>query len=110
VKVVNGRHHITSYKDVNIARPSALGNPYSHLSGTLAKYQVADRNEAIEKYRVWLEKAITDPDEFGHEAVVAAMKMITEDSILVCWCKPKKCHGEVVIEMWRKYFSEEQPT
>lgn len=103
MRVVNKSKHIATDNDVYVARPSSLGNPYSHLPGTAEEFKVADRNEAIEKYRGWLETKITDPSAFGHEAVIAAMKMLSEESILVCWCKPKRCHADVVVEMWKKY-------
>ena len=36
--------------DVYIGRPSQWGNPFSHREGTLAKYKVATREEAMRKY------------------------------------------------------------
>jgi hypothetical protein len=41
--------------DIYIGRPSKWGNPYSHLSGTLAEYKVSSREEAIENLgeRYW---------------------------------------------------------
>ena len=39
---------------VYIGRPSALGNPFSHLKGTLAEYSVNSRDEAVDKYEIWL--------------------------------------------------------
>jgi hypothetical protein len=26
---------------------------------------------------------------------------------LGCWCKPKRCHGDVLIELWKMFISEE---
>lgn len=45
--------------DVYIGRNSEYGdpkwgNPYSHLEGTLAKYKVSSRKEAIEKYEDYI--------------------------------------------------------
>ena len=43
--------HAKNYKhDVYIGRPSKWGNPYSHKEGTLAKYKVLTRQEAISGY------------------------------------------------------------
>jgi hypothetical protein len=41
-----------------IGRPSALGNPFSHVEHSLALRHVASRDEAVEKYRVWLAEAL----------------------------------------------------
>jgi hypothetical protein len=39
---------------VYVARPTKYGNPYSHKDGTLAKYKVETREEAIAKYEEWI--------------------------------------------------------
>ncbi len=31
-----------------------MGNPYTHKTGTLAKYKTGTRAEAVEKYREWI--------------------------------------------------------
>jgi hypothetical protein len=106
VIVANKSHHKPTSNDVYVARPSILGNPFSFQPGTQEQFRVANRDEAIQKYEVWLEKAITDPQDQFHEAVTVAMRMLKEESVLVCWCKPKKCHADVIISLWRKYFKQ----
>jgi hypothetical protein len=75
--------------DVYIGRPSKWGNPFSHKEGTLAKFKVASREEAIEKYREWIK---TQPH---------LMKSLPElkGKTLGCWCKPYPCHGDVLVEL-----------
>jgi hypothetical protein len=75
--------------DVYIGRPSKWGNPFSHLSGTLAQYKVKSREEAVQKYSEWI---LTQPELLGslHEL---------QDKTLGCWCKPKACHGDVLCEL-----------
>lgn len=83
-KVVHCRKE--SY-DVYIGRPSDWGNPFSHLSGTLAKYQVPDRDSAVLAYFHWV---IEQP---------RLMKRIPRElkgKTLGCWCAPLRCHGEVL--------------
>lgn len=67
---------------------SALGNPF-----TLEQYS---REEAIKKYRRWLWDKIKAEDA----PVLAALSALDEDSVLACWCKPKACHGDVVLATW----------
>ncbi len=33
----------------------------------------------------------------GDEAVIEALRAIDVDTVLVCWCKPGPCHGDVVL-------------
>ncbi len=94
ITVVNKRAHTPTAHDVYIGRPSALGNPFSHKEGTLAQHKVATREEAVARYREWLDEKIRTEDP----AVMAALKAIQKDSVLVCWCKPAACHGDVIAE------------
>jgi hypothetical protein len=79
--------------DVYIGRPSKWGNPFSHLSNTLAEYRVTSREEALAKYREWI---LTQPD------LMAALPEL-KDKVLGCWCKPKTCHGDILVELLEKY-------
>jgi len=75
--------------DVYIGRPSKWGNLYSHQDGTLAKFKVATREEAIEKYAEWI---VQQPQ---------LMKKLSElkGKVLGCWCSPKSCHGDVLAKL-----------
>jgi len=68
--------------DVYIGRPSKWGNPFSiGKDGT--------RKEVIEKYEKYLlnnEKLMNDLHEL-------------EGKVLGCWCKPKACHGDVLVKL-----------
>ena len=70
-----------------IGRPDIFGNPFViGRDGT--------RAEVIAKYAEW---APTQPP------IVAALpELVGKD--LVCWCAPLPCHGEVLLEMVRRYF------
>lgn len=76
---------------VYIGRGSPWGNPFTHLplAGTKAAYQVATREEAIEKYREWILKQ------------PALLKRLGElkGKVLGCYCKPQSCHGDVLVEL-----------
>jgi hypothetical protein len=83
-KVVNCKYEPF---DVYIGRPSKWGNPFSEKTGTLAKFKVATRKEAIQKYAEWI---VQQPE---------LMKDLHElrDKTLGCWCKPKSCHGDILV-------------
>ena len=73
-----------------IGRPSPWGNPFSHMPGTLAKFKVAHRAEAIDRFREWF---TAQPD------LVERAKRELRGKVLGCWCKPASCHGDVIAEI-----------
>lgn len=77
--------------DVYIGRPSKWGNPYSHKQGTLAKFKVDSVDQAVEMF----EKYITEGEG------VHLLKDLHElkGKVLGCWCKPGKCHGDVLLKL-----------
>lgn len=77
--------------DIYIGRPSKWGNPFSHKKGTSAKYKVKSRKEAIEAYEEW----ITAGE--GNHLLNDLHEL--EGKVLGCWCKPKSCHGDVLIKL-----------
>lgn len=75
--------------DVYIGRPSKWGNPFSHKDGTLAKFKVGSRDEAVEAYARWIQ---TQPE------LLAALPEL-RGQVLGCWCAPQRCHGDVLSEL-----------
>jgi hypothetical protein len=76
--------------DVYIGRPSKWGNPFTHKSGTLAKFRVASREEAVQRYEEWL---------LSHPELVKAAKEELKGKVLGCWCKPYACHGDILLKV-----------
>lgn len=76
--------------DVYIGRGSKWGNPFTHLDGkTTAEYKVASRDEAVDKYREWV---LTQPE------LMASLHEL-RGKTLACFCKPARCHGDVLAEL-----------
>lgn len=94
MKIVNyrtaeGKAAVTDPKHIACCRGNPLGNPY-------IMHGEHERNMVIEQFRKWLWDRIRC--ETPH--VMAALRAIKEDSILGCWCIPKRCHCEVIIAAW----------
>jgi hypothetical protein len=81
------------------------GNPFSHKDGTLAKFKVNTRKEAVEAYREWITKGdgkylLNDLEEL-------------RGKVLGCWCgtftledkDDLRCHGQVLLNLL--YFKNE---
>lgn len=81
--------------DIYVGRPSKWGNPFTHLHDfTQAKFKVNTREDAIESYHIW----ITEGD--GKHLLDDLHEL--EGKVLGCWCKPKACHGDVLIDLIEK--------
>ena len=76
--------------DVYIGRPSPWGNPFSHREGTLARFRVATREDAVAKFREWF---LAQPE------LVARARRELKGKVLGCWCKPAACHGDVIAQI-----------
>ena len=77
--------------DVYIGRGSKWGCPYTVIKDrpTLAKEIVDTKEEALEKYKAYVlatPELINSLDEL-------------EGKTLGCFCKPEKCHGDVLLEL-----------
>jgi hypothetical protein len=64
---------------------SPLANPFR-----AAEY--GGRGATLPFYRKWLWQQIQD----GNPGVLQALQGIGQTAVLVCWCKPEPCHGDVV--------------
>jgi len=85
--------------DVYIGRPSKWGNPYSHKEGTGAEFKVNSREEAVDKYRDYL---------YSNKELLSSLPEL-RGKILGCWCSPKPCHGDVLVEALQAINSPEHP-
>lgn len=77
--------------DVYIGRPSEFGNPFTHIKNreTKAEHVVSTRKEAIQKYKEYL---LNNPD------LLDKIEQL-RGKTLGCWCSPKACHGDIIIEI-----------
>ena len=69
--------------DVYVGRPSKWGNPFK-----LTAEQ--DREKVIAQYQEWLMR---------QPKLLADAKRELRGKVLACWCAPKACHGDVLLEI-----------
>lgn len=85
--------------DVRIDRQSIFGNPWTHKQNTKAQFIVRSRAEAIACYRDWLLGIrFQEVLQRQRRLILEALPSL-RNKTLGCWCKPKGCHGEVLIEL-----------
>ena len=87
--VVNKRDFKGDGIYVGRGKGSVLGNPFEMKSE-------ADRERVIGEYRVWLWEKVKEKGKVFDELVRIKRLAQQEDVYLVCWCKPKACHGDVI--------------
>jgi len=71
--------------DIYIGRGSIWGNPF--LIG-----KDGTREDVIEKYEKYL---------LGNLSLMRKLPLL-ENKILGCWCKPKACHGDILVKYVEK--------
>lgn len=92
---------------VYIRRPSCLGNPFSHLENTKADFKVKDREEAVDSYEVWLRKQLRENLEVRKEMLNLYNNWQESGELnLICWCSPKRCHGDVIKDFLIRRFKK----
>lgn len=80
--------HYEAY-DVYIGRGSIWGNPFT--------VQELGREGAIEAYREYITKQLEQRPELVKALLALRGKR------LGCFCKPKACHGDVLLDLIEKY-------
>lgn len=80
---------VNRYKEkytVYIGRGSNFGNPFKiGIHG--------NREEVIEKYERRVRVILPTMEK---------IRNLPENAILGCYCKPKACHGDIIIKIWKE--------
>ena len=111
VKVYNRKKETHNKNDFYIGRGSPLGNPYTHIKDrqTKALYLCPDRDSAIDAYSHYFDimygsnKAFTEACDKIYEVYKTG-----EDVYLGCYCKPLRCHGDILAEKLQEKLSREK--
>lgn len=85
------REHYSLY----IGRPSKWGNPYIFKPSKHGGIIVASRQEAIIKF-----------EDYAREKLWDSLEEL-EGEILGCWCKPKICHGDILVKLFKERFGQQ---
>lgn len=86
--------------EIYIGRGSKVGNPYSHLCGK-GEFHCETRDEAVDKYKNYFYDVLlqdTAVKMWTHNVAMHQIENPDEDINLMCYCKPARCHGEIIKE------------
>jgi len=85
-----GKDRYTHY----IGRPSPLGNPYAFGESSLpGVINVGNRGEAIQMFEKEVRASLH---------LITLIAALPADAILGCFCKPRACHGDVIVRIWKE--------
>lgn len=90
--VVNKYHSIF---DIYIGRGSIWGNPY-----TIEEH---GRDKAIALYQVYI------IDQLDNEPELVKQLLLLKGKTLGCFCKPKPCHGDILVKLIDRYSNTTNP-
>lgn len=88
-----------------------LGNPYTHIKDkkTLAMFVVKTRDEAIDRYDAYFDRMYKGNAPFKYIIDEIYNKYKNgEDIYLECYCKPERCHGDIIKEKLEKRLMKER--
>ena len=86
-KVVN-KYHKVDY-DIYIGRGSIWGNPFSTKDSKYSVNRVDTKEEALLRYEQYI---LSRPE------LCMKLKEL-EGKTLACFCKPKDCHGDILVKL-----------
>lgn len=77
-----------------VDRRSPLGNPYPMAD----KNDDQERTDVIAKYRAWLwERMKGNTMQMNELRRLLDLEKKYGNVTLICWCKPKPCHGDIIV-------------
>lgn len=103
--------HTDKENNYPIYRPSILGNPYywEKDKKTLAMFVVKTRDEAIDRYEDYFDRMYRGNAPFKYliDEIYEKYKR-GEDIYLECYCKPERCHGDIIKEKLERRLVKEK--
>ena len=95
ITVLNKRSSLSSplpgTARVYVGRPSPLGNPFP-------LHRESDRDLVVKQYREWLRNECKAGGPAKAELLRLCALAQAGDLELVCWCAPKACHADEILE------------
>lgn len=83
------------YVYIGRGKDSPWGNPFTHIpTGTLAQF-VVPYDQVLARYEQYVRESSSLINRLG----------TLRGKVLGCWCRPKPCHGNVLIKLFEEAFS-----
>lgn len=100
ITVVNVKTCKEPYEYIGRAMPGRSGSPLANpfkLTPYLRKFGDVARDMCMADYLGWLTEQMTIDDSPAKQEIERLTDIATSGDLrLGCWCKPEKCHGDIV--------------
>lgn len=98
-----GKHK--HYKGIPITNPSLLKNPFFHDLNN--EFEVIN---SIDKYKTYIWKSLNDPLSPVRAELISIAKFVNSGNNVkfLCYCKPKACHGDVLVDAVKWIIKDEK--
>ena len=103
--------HTSEPNNYPIYRGTVLGNPFTYdgKKSSLARLSFPTREEAVEAYREYFNTMYGSDFRFTEVVDEIYEKYKNgEDIYLQCFCKPLKCHGDIIVSELQKRLLKEK--
>ena len=99
--VIHKKDSTRAPDEVYIGRGSIYGNPWTSkpLWNTKATFQALNRGDALYQYEAWIRGTAHIGVEQERRAKIRANIARLKGKVLVCYCRPAECHGDVLIKL-----------
>ncbi|MBR6516950.1 MAG: DUF4326 domain-containing protein [Bacilli bacterium] len=107
---IHEEDHTSDKNNFYIGRGSILGNPFTYdgKRSSLAKLSFKTVEEAIAAYEIYFDEMYSFDADFKKEFdKIYNLYKRGEDVYLQCFCYPKPCHGQVIIDRLQKKLIKE---
>lgn len=88
---------------VKIDRSTRWGNPFVSRFHMRYAFGVIHVDDPVAAYKAWLNgTAFTKLEQKRRNEILEKVGEL-KGKVLMCWCKPRPCHGDVLAEMAEKH-------
>jgi hypothetical protein len=96
-------HPFEEVERVPIHRGTPLGNPFKMVS-----YNQKERDRVCDEYDTWVRAKLLEPGaELEQLMTLVSLAKDGKDIELVCFCVPKRCHGETIKRLIEEKLNED---
>lgn len=71
---------------------------HARLGNPMVMNKESERDTVVNFFEDWVRN---DPG-YVAQGMRDRIKALPEDAVLGCWCTPRKCHGDVIVKLWKE--------
>lgn len=99
IEVINIKQGIPKDKPYVYIGRKMPGRPGSPVANPFKASKESDRPKVLQQYVSWLREQMESNTPARREIERIAVMAKSGDVMLLCWCTPKSCHGDVIKEI-----------